>query len=391
MMAALILRFEPQTSEFASVNRSLPFLLRVLAADDDPPSPQFSFVVPGDFEHPAFQALKQMDEAALQEACLRWAVTRAEERLRSGAFPAFPTSSYEQLDLDDSEIPLIKRLMREKTCDYQVLQGRDLYCSAAAAEDKSVVAISTLSRLAPTSRPVCRGCSLPSTDFLCSHLMHPGVIRTDRPIGSVDRELISAYCDQNKPGIKAPSLCHPGQNECWERIVEPELSVSDSVFFSPTELLIAFDYLDVIWERRFKRPLLRLRGVEKTNSLSQSCATADEFRSRLVDLNEIFKLLEIEDDLLPENSTIKPEETFKRVEECLKKECPDKHGEIALPLRKLRDINTVRNKSTHGGAELVTALGRLGIKYPISSYASAWGRIRVEVADALNRLRKLLD
>jgi hypothetical protein len=86
----------PRTPEFAAINQSLPFLLRVFVTDDDPASSLFSFIARCDSEHPAFQELRKRDEAALQEALLRWAVIKAEERIRSGVFPASPTSRFEK-------------------------------------------------------------------------------------------------------------------------------------------------------------------------------------------------------------------------------------------------------------------------------------------------------
>ena len=57
----------------------------------------------------------------------------------------------------------------------------------------------------------------------------------------------------------------------------------------------------------------------------------------------------------------------------------------------LRDINTVRNKLAHGGAELVEALNRLSIEYPIRDYAKAWDRVRAVTAEALTTIRSALQ
>ena len=88
--------------------------------------------------------------------------------------------------------------------------------------------------------------------------------------------------------------------------------------YSPRELPTALDFVNAIWKQVFRRPLLRLRFVEKTIALALGCANHDEFRSRLDDLNELFKLIDVPDDLLPEEKRqIDKRATFNRMTACI--------------------------------------------------------------------------
>ena len=141
-------------------------------------------------------------------------------------------------------------------------------------------------------------------------------------------------------------------------------------------------------------PLLRLRSVEKTATLSLGCATHEEFRSRLDDLNELFKLIDIPDEILDENGRrIDKQQTFKRMTACLELRITDEaeRERISDAMGDLRAVNTVRNKLAHGGAELVEALSRLRIDYPIRDYSKAWDTVRARTAEALTTIRSALQ
>ena len=69
----------------------------------------------------------------------------------------------------------------------------------------------------------------------------------------------------------------------------------------------------------------------------------------------------------------------------------DEHEQIAGAVDILKAIIVVRNKITHGGAELLDALRYLGIKYPISDYSESWDRIRSKAAEALTMIRSSLE
>jgi hypothetical protein len=139
---------------------------------------------------------------------------------------------------------------------------------------------------------------------------------------------------------------------------------------------------------------LRLRSVEKTAALSLGCATHDEFRARLEDLNEPFKLFDIQDEILDESGRqIDKQQTFKRMTACLELRITDEaeRERISDAMGDLRAMNAVRNKLAHGGAELAEALSRLWIEYPIRDYSKAWDMVRAKTAEALTTIRSALQ
>ncbi len=368
----------------------------------------FKLVAMPDVQHPSYRyifgvryadvdlqydALRTELGDALDRATIRWAVAQVEDRLRLGRIPHHPvrTGPTEALVLTETNLALLRSLALVKTCEYQVRPGRDLLCSAATADDPALEGTEGLRRLARTSRPLCKQCDMPDSDFVCSRLSHPRVKFS--PVHDA-RFLSGAFCEEGRSEVKDASHCHPGGHPCWKRIVEPPPEPAPAVPFSPRDLPVALDFLNAIWERAFNRPLLRLRSVEKTAALSLGCATHDEFRARLEDVNELLKLIDIADELLPENERqIDKQQTLTRLAACLKARITDEAAceGVLDAIGNLRDINTVRNKLAHGGAELVEALNRLSIEYPIRDYAKAWDRVRAVTAEALTTIRSALQ
>jgi len=64
---------------------------------------------------------------------------------------------------------------------------------------------------------------------------------------------------------------------------------------------------------------------------------------------------------------------------------------IQNAIEDLKSVNTVRNKLVHGGSELIEALSRLGIEYPIGNYEKAWDEVRSKTALALTNIRSALQ
>ena len=368
----------------------LPFKLRAML-DVERPSRSYVFGVLYVDVDLQYDALRSELGEPLDRATIRWAVAQADERLRSGRIPTESTRDPEKLILTEPDLVLLRNMALEKTCDYQTRLGRELFCSAASANDKAVVGSSGMRRLAPTSRPVCRQCNMPDTYYICSHLSHPGV-RAHEAIGSSARLLVDAFCEAGQPGVKDnSSLCHAGAHSCWTRIVEEPSAPTESVPYAPRDLPVALDFLNAVWKQTFGHSLLRLRSVEKTAALSLPCATAEELKSRLGDLNELFKLMEVPDELL--SQPIDRQQTFNRICACLEAKVQDnaERENAASAMDDLRAINDVRNKLTHGGSELAEALNRLDIEYPIRNYGQAWDQIRSKAAAALTTIRSALQ
>src|SRR6266704_2679543 len=142
-----------------------------------------------------FQQETRLPNNALQTAVVRFAVAQIAQGLKDGRFLPLPPSDFHDLYVEDAELPAIRQLLQEKTCDYQIRQGRDLLCAVASQNDPTRRGEIGLQTVAPTSRVLCHTCELPDTDYVCSHLMHPEVLgRADRGILQ-SRELLGALCD----------------------------------------------------------------------------------------------------------------------------------------------------------------------------------------------------
>jgi len=382
--------FEAFTEAEAGLIRAqgfLPFKLRAMP-NVEHPSRSYTFGVRYADVDLEYDALRGELGEPLDRATIRWTVAQIEERLRLGRIPSQPTSEIEKLTLTEADLALLRSMTLDKTCEYQTRSGRDLFCSAASKSDKTVVGNAGLRRLAPTSRPLCKQCNMPDTDYVCSHLTHPQVMGAE----AIGRQLMGAFCEIGRGEVRSdPSRCCAGGHRCWTRIVEEPPARSASVPYTPRDLPVALDFLDAVWTQMFGHPLLRLRSVEKTAALSLPCATAEELKSRLGDLNELFKLMEVPDELL--SQPIDRQQTFNRISACLETKVRDaaELENAANAMDDLRTINVVRNKLTHGGSELAEALNRLEIEYPIHNHGQAWDQIRSKAAAALTTVRSALQ
>ena len=213
---------------------------------------------------------------------MRWAIRRSEQVVRSGLFPT--DGDVLEIDLRASDLPLIGELASQKICRYQTAIDGDLFCSAADKQaDTTKIAEHGLRALAPTSRPLCRNCELPDTDFICSHLMFPRVVGSSLLEGTPDPKVLTfrrgplgSFCDIDEKCLGTGANCRPGGNPCWERLVSPEARrVVTPV--SPRDLPTALGFLDTTWRLAFNRPLLRLRSAESVAGLVLPCSTREEF------------------------------------------------------------------------------------------------------------------
>lgn len=333
-------------------------------------------------------------------ALLRWCIRETEQRLRNGRLDEKLTGLI-PIVVTPSDVSTILFFEREKTCDYQQrFTGRALFCSAASPNDRSVTFREGPIRLAPTTTQLCKRCDLPDTELICGYLAHPIVYGAlpDKFSSIVTQRLMEgAYCDDGKNKNGSGNNCRAGGNDCWVRNIEIALD-RPAAPYSPRELPTALDFLNVMWERSFKQPLFGKATFQKSASLSLPCGNQDEFIARVGDLNELLRKMDIPDKLLPnENKSsgahpIPEAEKLNRLSACLHKNLnPDEEEQITKAIDILKAINVIRNKITHGGAELIGALQRLGIEYPIFDYEESWDRIRSRAAEALSMIRSSLE
>lgn len=331
----------------------------------------------------------------LNAVCLRFAVASVEARIRDGIIPSSPPKE-ERIEVVDADLPILRRLLEEKTCSYQIEESKELYCSAASKADETVRGSMGLRLLAPTTRQVCKGCALPDSDFVCSHLVHPEVTGIVTMGGPYQRMLASVECDLGRSEATDPSGCRAEGHACWERLMSRD-SAMDLSSLRPFDLPEALDHLDAAWRLLFgrKKALLRLRGTREVAELASSCSSQEEFESRISALADVLKMMSIPDELLAaEERTIQRDHTLDRLLPAVREAGADEAAldRVGRAIDVLRAINAVRYSLQHVGARdrLPGALARLGVSYPPSGWGEAWDMIRLRAVEAARMIREEL-
>ncbi len=164
------------------------------------------------------QVLRRSGEAVFQEAVLAWAVEHIERGLRDGEFGV----GVNRIIVGVEELKSFEQITVNKQCDYQVTEGRDLFCTADTSSDPALgpMRIVGLKSFSPTSHHQCRICTLPDSRFLCSQLSHPSLASG---VTVKSRLVQDAKCGVNMPNIKNGGSCHAGGHNCWEfRVMQGE-------------------------------------------------------------------------------------------------------------------------------------------------------------------------
>lgn len=332
---------------------------------------------------------EEAERARLEGALLRFAVKRIERGLAAGSFTSEPASDIQTLTVEEGDIFELAGLLAGKTCDYQVRQGRDLYCSAASPNDGTATKVYDDRAIAPTSRQICQSCDLPNTDSICSYLVHPAVTAL-QPAGVVRHRFVAdVLCDRGRPEISEPTRCRAGGHDCWERIVEPVEAPTEPTM-SPLSLPEQLDFLDAVWQVAFKRPLLHLGPATHVAGLALGSTTREEFTARLTDLADVLGSLDVPADLLPPDRS-SDRGALKRVELALSGTDLDQDGKdrVVVAVMILRSVVRIRVGLQHGDAakELPEHFGKLQISYPPSDWETAWNQVRARTVDSLVQLR----
>lgn len=329
-------------------------------------------------------------KAEMAEVVLRWGVREVERRLREGSID----ESTDSILLEAEDVESLRRMLREKPCDYKVTESRDLFCSASFADDPGRIVTIGLRTFARTSEHHCRECSLPDSDLLCSNLSHAQVEEL-RPLGG--RRPQHAVCATNQAEIEQPSLCYPSGHECWRRMVMPQTEDKPPAYAAPA-LTQALDLLDSIWRLRFgkKHALVKLPSATSMANLERDCSSREEFQTRLIALADVIGAMNISDTLLGQNKD-KEEGSLNRLEAALLEALPE--GEDRQSAMKaislLRAANALRRAAAHGGSgartERVRAEEALKIAhYPDVSWKEVWDQLRARMVEALTTIASVL-
>ena len=335
---------------------------------------------------------RRSNDVAFHATMLAWAVDRIEYGLRDGEF-AVGTNT---IIFGAEELNSFQQIAANKHCDYQVTEGRDLFCTADTSSDPALgpMRIVGLKSFSPTSLHQCLMCTLPDSRFLCSQFSHPSLASG---VADKSRLVRDAKCGVNMPNIKNGGSCHAGGHSCWEfRVVQGEEDCAPG-YISPA-LTRAFDYLDTAWRLRFKNAgrLVITPSVERAGSLERECATREEFGERVIALADI--LAAFQPDSVLDSATLDGHKgSLSRLEAALRLNITDRvqlsRGLDAVSI--LRAANDLRSAVAHGGYRARSAGARAevfsGIRlYPEGSWRTAWNDLRSRVTESLSLIAGVL-
>jgi hypothetical protein len=159
-------------------------------------------------------------------------------------------------------------------------------------------------------------------------------------------------------------------------------------FHSPFTLPAAADYLDVVWQLRFRERLITPPGVERSARLATDVSTADEVDSCLSALAELLKGMHV-----PSTPGVGGH-PLQRLGPFLRDVLPaEAHARVERAVTILDAARTIRAGAQHSGARSrsVDAYALLGLRYPVSEWAAAWQQIQVACAEAFDSIRDELQ
>ncbi len=329
--------------------------------------------------------LDGVSPADLERALVQFGLERVAQFVEADEVPGEYTQTAQVVEVSNDELPHLLSLLLAKTCRYQLRDSDDLYCAAASEGDETAVGHAGLHQLAPTSSALCMSCALPSTDIVCSHLMHPQVTGSRAMGGVWNRTLAGALCDLGKPGAStAAAECRPGGHDCWERELSAE-PPDDTVELAPLALTEAVDFLDAVWQLRFGTPLVRRLATTPVAGVVIPVSSRDDFKARMSDLCGIIEGFEIDDALLPPADRAVTG-SLNRLQRALRNVSSDAADDT---IDQLRVVVKVRTALQHPGRarELHQHFEKLGIRYPPSDWGRAWEAIKSRVIPCLTQLR----
>jgi hypothetical protein len=333
------------------------------------------------------------DAPEIEDFLLTHGVQTISQRLREGTWQVTEHSAPQEVLVQAEDLEGLLAAYRSKHCDYQVADGRDLYCAAASRNDETVVGSLGVRMVAPTSRSTCAACNMPDARVVCSHLHHPQVQGMLLSASPLTRDVMWALCDLGREEVGQPARCRTGGNECWERVLEPP-APAEVARMHPRALLEALDYLDTTWRLAFDgRPLLAVRSAAGISDVSQPCTGLDEFKSRMSTVSELLRSLAIPDELLTEGEQVQADHTLARLRSCLRRHLDaEEYDRVDQALAPLTAATRVRVALQHEAAagELPGALARLGVVYPPPYWGDAWEEVRSRLAATVREVAEVV-
>jgi len=281
-----------------------------------------------------------------------------------------------------------------KDCEYQERRRRDLFCRAVHPPE-GLTDPTSHDATGRTSRLACETiCTLPDSRFLCSGFMHVAMFMPVR--WPPYPQLGPRVCDAGHDDLimNEEAKCIPGGHSCWHRVLDLGVATTRPIE-PPLALLEAIDFLSVVWNEKFKTGrLMQSLGTAPPGSLMLPCSSRDEFKSRLSDLSDIFKMFAIDDSLLSDPKAIKKDQTWNRIKEVAKNHLPAAEADrVEAAADRLRWIVAMRTGLQHGAISQDTrkAAAAIGLQWPATDWSAAWDHVRGVALEDLRELRQAID
>ena len=155
---------------------------------------------------------------------------------------------------------------------------------------------------------------------------------------------------------------------------------------SPLGLSEAIDYLDVVWQIRFKKRLFRLPGATAIVKLSLPCSSEDEFRSRVSAICDVMARIDI-----PTSGDVG---SLNRLLEFARTNAGAvDSSRLSDAIASLKAISDIRAGAQHDDARsrAIDGLAKLGLPYPPPGWDVAWIAIEARAVEALNAIREEIE
>ena len=168
--------------------------------------------------------------------------------------------------------------------------------------------------------------------------------------------------------------------------LEPPRAPAAVVPPPPRGLVGAIDYLDTVWQLRFKTKLVQIDSLERAAMLALPVETSDAFDAALSAFTDVLAHLSV-----PHQAEASDKHPLTNMGVLLNTRLKTaNHERISKALTTLNRIKTVRHGVQHAKAspKAADALRELGIGYPIPSWAWAWDAIRFAGISAFDALRE---
>lgn len=266
---------------------------------------------------------------------------------------------------------------QRKECKHRAGKQGEYYCSAAEEADGWG---------GRTTLANCEACGLPSTDIVCSNLVHPST-RSSRSIGLPwSRQLWDAHCELGYAvDGRSATECVPRGRDCWIQTYEPEeAGVGLAPRGAEFSIAEAIDQVNAAFRTRYRQKLIVIEEARSIQDLAGECPTDDSLQHKLQVLAGLMENMPLA-GLLTQQEAEGSQGTIDLLQRLAARDFP------TLPqqyVQNLRQINRLAaGYPRHAKVKnMERAHAELGLPYPLSDYPKAWAIVRETFIQTLRQI-----